>query len=359
MLDSFDLQTELSAISQPETYDVPHEDEFADQEPNRLLEGLFERLLCCSRAKAMIIAAVEAVAESSDSIRDEEIFDVYRYLLKNAATTPGVVMGKLLDSISSGLKTELDATFRDVESGDQETYIAHKLPLELYAFLLAWFARASEKVKSTEDDAPAPAAKARRGRGGKAAGGRTASRNVRTETWSWQSQIPDTLALILKVLKLQTQRIWTNTPDKNNFLVAITKPAYAISENEQLMKSAEIRHAVFEVLCISVKSHGQALPLQIHITQSLQFFEHMSESMAECLYKLSTKYDHTQTADEVLRELAGMSFTNQDTKTPRAVARFLVTYAELYPRAAHRQLSLLINQQDSDVRLLRILHFNR
>ena len=298
-------------------------------------------------------AAVEAVAENSDSIRDEETLDVYRYLLKNAATTPGVVMGKLLDSISSGLKAELEATNRDMESGEQEAYMSHKLPLELYAFLLAWFAKASEKVKSGDDDGPAPA-KPKRGRGG-----RTASRNVgkRTETWSWQSQIPETLNLILKVLRLQTQRIWTNTPDKNSFLTAITRPAYAVSENPQFMKSAEIRHAVYEVLCIAVKSHGQAMALTIHVTQSLQFMgEHMAEPMAECLYRLSTKYDHSQTGDEVLREIAGKTFAGQDTKTPRAFATFLVAYAELYPRAAHRQLALLINQQDSDVSLDFLFH---
>ncbi|KAF5330160.1 hypothetical protein D9611_010625 [Ephemerocybe angulata] len=332
MLDSFELQTELSALGQPESYEIPHEDDFADKEPNELLE-----------------AAVEQIAENSDAIRTLEIFDVYRYLLKHAGSTPGVIMGKLLDSITSGLRAELEATTRDIEVGDPDAYLPHKLPLELYAFLLAWFAVASEKVKS-EDDAPAATTKARRGRGGKAAGGRTASRTTtaaRTETWSWQSQIPDTLKLILRVLALPTPRIWTTTVDRNTFLTALTRPAYRISELEAHMKLAPIRSLVYEVLCVSVKSHGQGFVLQNHVTTSLQFYEHMSESMAECLWKLATTYDHVQTGDEVLRELAGLNFTT-DSKTARATARFLTSYAELYPRAAHRQLALLLNHQDSE-----------
>lgn len=262
-------------------------------------------------------------------------------------------MGKLLDSISSGLKAELDATMRDFASGDQDSYTAHKLPLDLYAFLLAWFALASDKVKSGEQDGPAPGTKPKRGRGGKAAGGRTNSRTARTETWSWQSQIPDTLKLILKALTLPTKRIWTSNHDRTAFLTALTKPAYRVSESEVFMKTAEIKQLVFDVLCKSAKDHGQCMTLQIHITQSLQFSEHMPEILAECLAMLSTKYDCSQAGEEVLRELAGRTFTAQENKTPRTVARFLVAYTELYPRAAHRQLALLLNQQDSDAYPLR------
>jgi hypothetical protein len=39
MLESFDLQAELSACAQPDTYDVPYEDEFANKGTNDLLEG--------------------------------------------------------------------------------------------------------------------------------------------------------------------------------------------------------------------------------------------------------------------------------------------------------------------------------
>jgi condensin complex subunit 1 len=162
------------------------------------------------------------VAESSDAITDAEVFDVYRYILKHSASVQGTIMSKLLDSISSGLQAELEATMRDVEIGDQQGYMSHKTPLEKYAFLLQWFVTAAEKVKaSDDDDAPvAPVAKGRRGRGGKA-GGRGTSRTVsqkNSETWTWIDQIPPTLALISKVLRLQTQRIWTTTAERDAFI---------------------------------------------------------------------------------------------------------------------------------------------
>ena len=165
------------------------------------------------------------MAESSDAITDSEIFDVYRYLLKHSATVPGTIMSKLLDSISSGLQAELEATMRDVEQGDQQGYMSHKTPLEMYAFLLQWFVTAAEKVKASDgDEAPAaPAGKGRRGRGGKS-GGQGASRKVsqkKGETWTWVDQIPPTLALISKVLRLQTQRIWTTTAEREAFVTQV------------------------------------------------------------------------------------------------------------------------------------------
>lgn len=134
-------------------------------------------------------------------------------------------MSKLLDSISSGLQAELDATMRDVEHGHQQEYMAHKQPLEMYGFLLQWFVTAAEKVKrSDDDDAPAAAApKARRGRGGRA-GGKASSRTAasrRNEAWTWIDQIPATLALISKVLRLQTQRIWTTTAEREAYVASV------------------------------------------------------------------------------------------------------------------------------------------
>ncbi|EDR03670.1 chromosome condensation complex protein [Laccaria bicolor S238N-H82] len=263
-------------------------------------------------------------------------------------------MSKLLDSISSGLLAELEATMRDVELGDQQSYMAHKTPLELYAFLLQWFVTAAEKVKATEDgDAPPPAAatKGRRGRGGKAGAGRGAGRGAaskKNEAWTWQDQIPATLGLIVKVLRLQTQRIWTTTAEREDFIKTITRPAYHVAENEQYMKKSDIKLWVYKVICLSVKHHGQSFAVHINIIQFLTFFEHLSEPMAECLTVLAGEYDHAQVGDEILRDIAGKTFNAQDSKGPRAFARFLVKFAELAPRAILKQLSLLLDQLDSE-----------
>ena len=166
---------------------------------------------------------MEAVAESSDAIHDSEVFDVYRSVLKYSNVVPGHVMTKLLDSLCSGLQAELDATLRDIDTGDQEVYTSHKTPLEMYSFLLHWFVTAAEKVKASEDNTPPPPTKPKRGRGGKSGGaGRTTSRTTNkkaNEAWSWEDQIPNTLHLTSKVLRqLQTQRIWRTTGERDTFV---------------------------------------------------------------------------------------------------------------------------------------------
>lgn len=127
-------------------------------------------------------------------------------------------MNKLLDSVASGLLSEFESTMKDLDIGDPESIAAHRTPLEMYAFLLQWFVSATEKVKSGNDeDAPAaPAPKSRRGRGGKATNTRTTAK--RDTQWTWSGQIPQTLALISKVLRLKTHRIWTTTPDRDAFI---------------------------------------------------------------------------------------------------------------------------------------------
>ncbi|KAJ7219999.1 non-SMC mitotic condensation complex subunit 1-domain-containing protein [Mycena pura] len=340
MADSFELRDELQALQDIDTYNITNEHDLTSENPARLLEG-----------------AVEAVAESSESIADPDVFDVYRSLLKSSDAVPGPTMSKLLDSLSSGLQAELDATMRDLDQEAPQVYLAHKTPLEMYAFLLQWFVSAAEKVKQNDTDAPGtPAPKAKKARGGKTATTGRSARNASSKKaeWSWVDQIPATLNLISKVLRLSTQRIWTTTAEKDTFISCLTRPAYHVTENEQYMKSQDIKLSVYKVICLAVKHHGHSLAAQITIVQSLQFYEHLSEPMAECLTILAKEFDHAQLGDEILREVASMNFSGQDNKGPRTFSKFLVKFSELAPRLMLKQLSLLLSQLDSEAYPMRI-----
>lgn len=224
---AFELQDELQALQDIETYEIPNDRDFSTEDPEALLEGLNTYFVSRPVLTDMIVAAVEAVADSSDNIAESEVFDAYRSLLKHSDMVPGPIMSKLLDSISSGLHAELEATLRDIDAGDQQTYMAHKQPFEMYAFLLNWFVTAVEKVKMSEGgDGQAPAPKARKGKGGKAATSKAAGRagaNKKTDTtWTWRDQITPTLQLISKILiRIQTQRIWTTTAERNTFIKCV------------------------------------------------------------------------------------------------------------------------------------------
>ena len=129
----------------------------------------------------------------------------------------------------------------------------------------------------------------------------------------------------------------------------MVRPAYHVTESEQYMKVQDIKLGVYKVICLAVKHHAHSLAVQITIMQSLQFYEHLSEPMAECLTILAKEYDHAQLGDEILREIASKTFNAQDAKGPRAFAKFLTRFAELAPRSILKQLSLLLSQLDSDV----------
>ena len=173
----------------------------------------------CSRSHLVTTEAVSAIAESAEAVTASDTFDILRSFLKCADVVPGILMSKLFDVITSGFAAEVDAAAQDIDHEDQQTCAAHKVPIEMYAFLLNWSARSAEKVNTPHEDAPAAAApaKSRRGRGGKAAQPRAAAKN-RAPEWSWKDQIVPMLTLISKVLKLKTSKIWTVSGERETFI---------------------------------------------------------------------------------------------------------------------------------------------
>ena len=129
----------------------------------------------------------------------------------------------------------------------------------------------------------------------------------------------------------------------------VLRPVYHITENEQYMTQQQIRFGVYKAICLAVKHHAHGLAAQISIMQSLQYYEHLSEYMAECLDVLGREFDHFQLGDEILREIADKNFSAQDSKGPRAFSRFLVRLAENIPRSVLKQISLLLSHLDSEV----------
>ena len=204
-MESFDLQEELQGLADVASYSFDNETDVSALDASSIAHDVLE-------------PAVSALAHNTDSITDPAVFDAYRSLLKHSTSLQGTYMTKVLDSITSAYIAQVEATARDVNEEDQQTVMVHKMPLEMYAFLLNWFVTAAEKVKATgEDDAPAPAPKPKRGRGGKASTSRATAKKPREE-WSWTDQIPATLALIAKVLRLKVQKIWQTSAEKDVFI---------------------------------------------------------------------------------------------------------------------------------------------
>ncbi|PVI07476.1 hypothetical protein DM02DRAFT_551072 [Periconia macrospinosa] len=303
-----------------------------------------ESLASAALINSELNPVVDAVAESPDAITRSSYFDTLQFLLKYSAQIPPATLGKILDLIVSALSTQADIAHTDIEAEEQEALPHHKQILEMYGFLLRWTISAVE-TRALEKSASAPAARGR----GKAAKSKTA----KDGSWDASAQLEVALDRMSKVLKLKLGRVFVTTSERDTFIGLFTKPVYYILENEARVKSTVIRMHCFRVLCIAVKHHGHAYTAQTSINQSLTYFEHLSEPMAEFLQILAEQYDYPQLTEEVLRDVSNKEFSGTDQKGPKSISTFLTKISELLPHLVIKQMTLLANLLDSESYTLR------
>ncbi|KAG0154806.1 hypothetical protein PDIDSM_376 [Penicillium digitatum] len=352
-------------LSDPASIPTPDADpELLDCEsdPDQLSPALIDSILN---------PIVDVVAENPEGLTRASFFDSLQFLLKcapapsqlahggwcptglesddpfhscrHATLLPAKYLSKLLDLVVSGLSVEADVIHGDLESDEQDAIQHHKQLLEMYGFLLQWALSAVE-VKAAEK--PTEVAPVRRG-------GPKSKKSANSSQWDWTPQIQISMETMCKVMKLKLGRIFLTTSDRDTFVTLFTRTIYLVLESEQRVKSMAIRMHAFKVLCIAVKHHGQAFGAQTSIVQSLTYFEHLSEPMAEFLHILAEQYDYPQLSDEILKELGNKEFNSNDTRGPKSVSTFIIKLSELAPRLIIKQMTLLAKQLDSDAYTLR------
>ncbi|KIY43890.1 ARM repeat-containing protein [Fistulina hepatica ATCC 64428] len=295
----------------------------------------------------MYTAAVEDVADDSTNIAQLDTFNTFCSFIKGSDNSDA--MTQVLDSITSGFKTEVNAVMTNPDSIPE-----HKTPLELYAFLFCWFFQSVKRIKDPAQDGVTPTVKpkGKRARGGKPAG---AARARFRETYSWKDQAVPTLREISHFLEhFPSTRIWTISTDRDAFIKCITAPAHTILAESDMMKTREVQQAVYKVICLAVKQHNHATEASINVTQSLQFEENLAETMADLLGHLANHYDYTQLSEDVLTKLSGTTFSGADTKGPRSLSRFLVRLSQEAPRVMLKQISVLEGLLDSEAYPIRM-----
>ncbi|KAL4983055.1 armadillo-type protein [Aspergillus falconensis] len=336
----FDINESLKYyLSDPASVPTPEADsELLDfeTEPEQLSSPVIDNVLN---------SIVDAVAENPEGLARASSFDSLQFLLKYSTFLPTKSLSKLLDLIVSGLSVEADIIHGDLESDEQDSIQAHKELLEMYGFILQWVLSAVE-LKAAEK--PAEAAPARRGTG---KSGR--SKASKDSNWDGTAQIQVAMETMCKVMKLKLGKIFLTTSDRDTFINLFTRSSYLILESEQRVKSMSIRMHAFKVLCIAVKHHGHGFGAQTSIVQSLTYFEHLSEPMAEFLHILAEQYDYPQLSDEILKELGNKEFNSNDTRGPKSVSAFIIKLSELAPRLIIKQMTLLAKQLDSESYTLR------
>lgn len=337
----FTLQEHLLTLSDPSLYQISAELDIPS--------------LRTSSIDSSLSSAIEEIAGDPDSIVNSSpsTFDVFRSILKYA-DQPNVdagILTKLLDVIISGLSHHSSAVMAIVNGQgfgaepDMDAPMAHKQPLEMWAFLLQWFVNAAERGAGKTNDEPRQVTTGR----GKKKTTKTAGGALAATSFVFSDHLPLVLGTMHKTLRIPTSRLWRTSSEREAFISCFVKPAYQLAETEAYLKASEVRLGIFKVICLAVKFHQHAFGAQTSIMQNLTYFEHLSEPMAELLAILEKEFDFSQLGEEVLRDVAGKTFAHNDAKGPRSFSRFLVRLAELSPRMVQKQMPLLLAHLDSEV----------
>ncbi|KAF8935517.1 armadillo-type protein [Dissophora ornata] len=295
---------------------------------------------------------VDTLQEASGNITDSTIFDQIRSFIKHFNTLKKTTATKVWDIVLSGFNAEVASTAQDLEINDQDVYMQHREPLEMYGFLIFWIINITEQKATSRAASTEKTAKSTRGKGARAS---KDNNEADEQSSTWTSEKQKAMDSMSKCLELQLSKIWTATHEKETFISLFFKPAYQILENKENIKNSALKQRVYKVLCICIKRHNHEFGAKTTILQNLQYWEHTPEPMAELLEMLINDYDYSQLADSILREVSSREFdeTIKDVSVPRAFSKFLVKLSELAPKVVLKQMGLLIEHLDGESYMMR------
>ncbi|KAF9276148.1 Condensin complex subunit [Mortierella alpina] len=328
----FELDEELNNVQQ-ESVHIPRE---------ITIEGENQKTL-----DSILNGIVDTIQEASGNITDGTLFDQIRSFVKHFIILKKTTATKVWDIILSGFNAEILSTAQDLEINDQDVYMHHREPLEMYGFLIFWVIGIIEQRATSRAAAVDKTGKPTRGKGSRSTkDGEGAEEGIIT----WTAEKQRAMDLMCRCADLALSKIWTATHEKESFLSLFFKPAYQILENKENVKVVVLKQRVYKVLCICIKKHNHEFGARTTILQNLQYWEHTPEPMAELLEMLINDYDFPQLADSILRDVSSKEFDDsvKDLSVPRAFSKFLVKLSELSPKAVLKQMGLLIEHLDGE-----------
>ncbi|KAG0021464.1 Condensin complex subunit [Entomortierella chlamydospora] len=334
---NFELDEELNNVQQDSIH-ISHEISI-EGENQKTLERILNEI-------------VDTLHEGSGNITDNVIFDQIRSFIKHFNTLKKTTATKVWDIVLSGFNSEIQSTAQDLDINDQDMYMQHRDPLEMYGFLIFWIIGITEQKATSRAAAAEKIGKSARGKGA-----RSAKENDETVegTSTWTTEKQRAMDLMSKCLELHLSKIWTATHEKETFISLFFKPAYQILENKENIKITALKQRVYKVLCICIKRHNHEFGARTTILQNLQYWEHTPEPMAELLEMLINDYDYSQLADSILRDVSSREFDEaiKDASVPRAFSKFLVKLSEVAPKVVLKQMGLLIEHLDGESYIMR------
>ncbi|KAJ1727400.1 condensin complex non-SMC subunit Cnd1, partial [Coemansia biformis] len=306
-------------------------------------------------AKRTINAVTDKLAVDGENISDGETFSKLMCFARDLPAVEPKLAARGLDMLVTGFESQIKQVAATLAAPGHDP-TQHAEALDRYAFLLQWVIERGESTPSQKRAAGAAPSTGRRRRanGTGPAGSGSGSSTVAEAIPGWKGKLLDLYLSLQQLLQLPLGRVWNSVPERDTFIGVFTRLAHKAMESSAYAKDGDLQSALFNSLCIWLQNYNGLYGLVTMITQNLQHYEHLNESMAELVRLAYEKHDGTQLADEVLRDIAGKSFSSAHDKAgPKNTARFLVRLAQLAPKALLRQMGLLIRHLDSEAHIMR------
>ncbi|KAK9468113.1 armadillo-type protein [Lipomyces arxii] len=285
---------------------------------------------------------IEILTVDCSALSESNNFETLESMLLNFSTASKKFKEKIADLIISGLAAQADIAHNLIESDEHELLPQQRQLLEMYSFLTAWTVAVVETANSQGSQGSTKSKSKSKSMPEGGLDSKTASEIFQA-----------TLDVMCKVQKLKLSKLFATTSERDLFIGLYTRSSYLIMENEQNVKNVTLKMHIFKVLCIAIKHHGQGFGALTSLMQSLTYYDHLSETVAEFLQILYEQYDYPQVTDEILRELSNKEFNNNDTKGPKSISSFITKLSELCPRLVMQKMTLLIKYLDSESYTLR------
>ncbi|KAJ2473632.1 condensin complex non-SMC subunit Cnd1 [Coemansia sp. RSA 2322] len=309
-----------------------------------------------SISKRSINSLTDKLVVSGDCINDDDIFSTLMCFARDLASIDPKLVARGLDMLVTGFENEIKhAAAAMAASGSDPTQ--HAEALERYAFLFQWTIERGESTASQSHTGVAATqtkGRKRRGNAASTAAGTSTASTIAEVTPGWKDKILDLYVVLHQLLLLPLGRIWNSVPERDTFIGVFTRLAHKVMEVPAYSKDSDFQSALFSSLCLWMQHYNGLYGLATMITQNLQHYEHLCESMAALVQLAYTRYNGTQLVDEVLRDISAKVFSSvHDKSGPKNTARFLVKFSQLAPKALLRQMGLLIKHLDSEAHIMR------
>ncbi|WBW72186.1 condensin complex non-SMC subunit Cnd1 [Schizosaccharomyces osmophilus] len=172
-------------------------------------------------------------------------------------------------------------------------------------------------------------------------------------TWNGLIHVNSFLDSVSNLFQKKLSRVWTTSSERDMFISLFLKQVYTLMESEINMKNSGFRVRMFDLISLAVKYHHQTAAAETRIIQSLQYFEHLAEYLADLVHLTTVRYEFSPLAEGILHTLCSLEFSENDVKGPKQVSLFLVHLSSLLPNLCFKQLTLLTKLLDSESYTLR------